>query len=196
MSLIRLMILAFCMCFIIIGYIFSVEKCLSLILLHFHISKWRNTTTNTIQVMGLKGIVLQNETLCAEYVFFSSRWCLSLVCGCNSMIKNGIWLCFNCVFSSLNMNSVFPGTYFGVIRLDDETFASEQPYDQLQYTLAIIGFSIYFAVVAFGILQFILIGIHWNDYKVKPKRKLIFISIVVGFNLCTFRYEFSVHITH
>jgi hypothetical protein len=87
--------------------------------------------------------------------------------------------------------SLYPGVYFGIIRLSDDVFASEQPYDTLQSTLAIVGFTIYFVVVAFGIVQFSLVVIFWKSYNVPPKRKLVFISIVIAFNLRMFSEQLS-----
>jgi hypothetical protein len=89
--------------------------------------------------------------------------------------------------------SVYPGVYFGIIRLSDDVFESEQPYDTLQSTLAIVGFTIYFAVVTFGIIQFSLVVIFWKSYDVPPKRKLVFISVVIAFNLCMFSEQKKFH---
>jgi hypothetical protein len=74
---------------------------------------------------------------------------------------------------------VYNGTYFVVARLDD--WEDVQPYDELQASLKWVGLALYFVVVIFGVFQLVFVGLNYRSL-IRGKQKIVFVSIVLGFN--------------
>jgi len=73
------------------------------------------------------------------------------------------------------------GTFFGVARLPQ--WETEQPFDEQQQQMKWAGVGFYFAGVAFGLFQLIIVSVHQSNIRRTRTKKIIFLIFTLAFLL-------------